>query len=132
MAISIPDTRQYPLVAYASFAFGDTPSGVGQAVFALPQNAVVTGGQVIIDTAYNSATSDAIEVGDAGDDNRYLTTTSVAAVGRTALVPSGYQVANANRNILIEVTSVGAAATAGAGRIQVEYIVEGRSTENFE
>ena len=132
MAISIPDTRQYPLVAYASFALADTASGVGVAVFALPQNAVVTGGQVIIDTAYDSGTSDAIEVGDAGDNNRYLTTTSVAAAGRTALVPTGYQVANANRNIEIEVTSAGTAATEGSGRIQVEYIVEGRSTENFE
>ena len=132
MAISIPDTRQYPLVANASFAFGDLTSGVGAAVFALPQNAVVTGGQVIIDTAFDSATSDNIEVGDAADNNRYLTSTSIAAAGRTALVPSGYQVANANRNIEIEWTGVGAAPSAGAGRIQVEYIVEGRATENFE
>jgi len=132
MTISVPDTRQYPLVANAAFVLADTASGVGAVAFALPQNAVVTGGQVIIDTAYDSGTSDAIEVGDAGDDNRYLTTTSVAAAGRTALVPTGYQVANANRNILVEVTSVGTAATAGAGRIQVAYIVEGRATENFE
>lgn len=132
MAITIPDTRQYPLVANASFAFGDFTSGVGAAVFALPQNAVVTGGQVIIDTAWDSATSDGLEVGDAGDDNRYLTSTDAQSAARTALVPTGYQVTNANRNILVEITSAGGSLSAGAGRIQVEYIVEGRATENFE
>ena len=132
MTISVPDTRQTVLVANVSFAFGDFTSGTGAAACALPQNAVVSGGQMVIDTAWDSGTSDGLEIGDAGSAARYLSSTDAQSAARTALVPTGYQVENANRNILIEVTSAGTAATAGAGRLQVEYIVEGRSIENFE
>lgn len=132
MTIQAPDTRQYPLVATVDFSFADFVSSVGAVACALPQNAVVTGGAIIIDTAFNGTVSVGAEVGDVGAAARYLSTTSVLATGRTALVPTGYQVENANRDVLIEITEGGTASTAGAGRLQVEYVVEGRSTENFE
>jgi hypothetical protein len=133
MAILIPDTRQTVLVATVAFGFADlAASGVGTVALALPQGAVVTGGQMVIDTAFNGSVSVGAEIGDAGSAARYLGATSILSTGRTALVPTGYQVVNANRDILIEVTLGGTANSAGAGRLQVEYIVEGRSIENFE
>jgi hypothetical protein len=132
MTISVPDTRQTPLVATVEFSFADFVSGVGAIACALPQNAVVTGGQIIIDTAFNGSVSVGAEIGDVGVVDRYLGVTSVLATGLTALVPTGYAVENANRNVLIEITEGGTASSQGAGRLQVEYIVEGRSNENFE
>ena len=132
MAITAPDTRQWALVATVDFSFADFVSGVGQVACALPQNAVVTGGAIIIDTAFNGSVSVGAEVGDVGVVARYLGATSVLSTGLTALVPTGYAVENANRDVLIEITEGGTASSAGAGRLQVEYVVEGRATENFE
>lgn len=133
MAINIPDTRQTVLVATVDFTYLDlAASGVGTVACALPQGAVVTGGQLIIDTAFDGSVSVGAEIGDADTAARYLGSTSILSTGRTALVPTGYQVVNANRNVLIEVTLGGTANTQGAGRLQVEYVVEGRSVENFE
>jgi hypothetical protein len=132
MAIQVPDTRQSPLVAIASFVYTDFTSGVGVPVAALPQGAVVTGGYLIVDTAFDGSSTVAADVGDAGTANRYESAQDVkSGADIWALTPTGYSVVNANRNVLLEITA-GGTITAGAGRIIVEYVVDGRSTENFE
>lgn len=133
----LTSARQYPLVAVVDVAQTDLPTGVPVAVLDLPQNAVVTGGQLIIDTAFDSATTDTIDVGfttpnDTPDPNAYLA--GGADNGSTpqsiALVPTG-RAAVGEEQITIENTAAGAEGTAGVGRLVIEYIIDGRHNENF-
>ena len=132
MTISVPDTRQYPLVAYAEFTFADLVSGVASKLVELPLGAVVTGGYYIIDTAFDSGTSDAITIGDADDVDEYHADADAQAAVVSALTVTGIEVTADNTAVNIILTSVGTAATAGAGRLILEYVVPTRSNENFE
>jgi hypothetical protein len=96
---------QYPLVAEFTLNFNDTmlnTSGVSKDfgvstvaetnsfdVINLPYGAVVTGGEWVTETAFDTAGFD-ITVGDATTGNRYLAATDVKGAARTALVPTGY------------------------------------------
>ena len=125
MAISLSVDRQSPLYASADFALADLASGVFEVAVSLPENAEVVGGALVVTTAFDSATSDALDVGDAGASGRYL---SVAAlpVGRTALVPTGYRTVG-KEPVGVTWTGVGVVTT-GAGRLEVEYVIVGRGT----
>ena len=136
MAITKPDVRQYPLTAIVAFTQPDLPTGVPVAVIELPQGAIVTGGQLIIDTAFDSATSDTVDVGftspNATDDpDAYLDggADNGSTAASLALVPTGRE-AVGQEQVTIENTAAGAEGTAGAGRLIVEYIINGRGNEN--
>lgn len=91
----------------------------------LPQGAVVVGGEVVTETAFDALTY-TVSIGDAGSATRYLGATDKKDVGRTALVPTGYRTDGAN----IRMTVVPAdACTAGKMTVRVEYVVENRVTE---
>lgn len=128
MAIIRPAGRQTVLSAYVDFTYTDLTSGTAAACIDLPGGAVVVGGAVRIDTAFNSGTSDALVVGDADTANRYKTSFSIAATGLTALVPDGAPY-TARGQVKITWTAVGTAATAGAGTLRVDYIRRGRANE---
>ena len=132
MTISVPDTRQYPLVAYAEFTYADLVSGVASKLVELPLGAVVTGGYYLLDTAFNSGTSAAITIGDTDVDEYLADANAKDATAVTALTVTGIEVVAANTAVNIILTAVGTAATAGAGRLILEYIVPTRSNENFE
>jgi hypothetical protein len=127
MSITKNAGRQEVISAYVDVALADLTSGAAAAAIDLPPGAVVVGGDVVVDTAFDSGTSDAIVVGDASVANRYLTSTSIAATGRTALVPTGFKVTAAQPAVAVTWTGVGTAATVGALRLRVDYIVRGRS-----
>ena len=118
--------RQYPLVAEVTItATHMNESAVAVPALALPVGAVVTGGSVIVDTAFDAATA-VLDVGDAVLANRYKNDVNVAAAGATALVPTGY--VSEGKPILV--TPVFAdAVTVGSLRLQVHYIIGGRANE---
>lgn len=131
---------QYPLVAEFTFNFDDTmvdTSGaskdfatVGDNVFDvinLPVGAVVTGGEVVTETAVAGSTAYNVKVGDSNDDDRYLGATDRVAAGRTALVPTGY--VSVGEQIRVTVSPTVAAATAGKVTVRVQYIVRHRTNE---
>ena len=129
MAISLSVDRQSPLYASADFVLADVASGVFEVAVSLPENAEVVGGALVITTAFDSATSDALYVGDSGATNRYLTVATGLGslpVGRTALVPTGYRTVG-KEPVGVTWTGVGAVTT-GAGRLEVEYVIVGRGT----
>lgn len=121
--------RQYALAAEVEFTYADFESGVFQPAIEVPPGAVVTGGLLVIDTAFNSGTSDTMTVGDNVDDDEYGAAINAQTAAATALVPTGYEFL-ATGNVGIKLTSVGTAATAGAGRLLVTYQRSGRSNEN--
>ncbi len=122
MAITKNKNRQFKSVAEVAFDFADLASGVAQEAVDLPSGAVRDSVQLYVDEAWNSATSDVIEVGDAASNARHIASVSVAAVGGKAPVTEslGYK-DNAHSAITIKWTGVGAAPTAGKARLIVEY-----------
>jgi len=131
MAIKLNFARQFTKVAYVEVAAADLAGLSGQAQIAikLPPGSIVTGGALVVTTAFNSATSDALVVGDASVANRYLASTSIAAAGRTALTAPGFVTAGGQPAINVTWTGVGAAPSAGSFRLEVHYI--GRGVADF-
>lgn len=132
--------QQYPLVAEFTFKFDDTMvdtagatkdfKTVGSTVvdaINLPVGAIVTGGEVVTETAVGGSTAYNVSVGDSGSATRYLSATDRVAAGRTALVPTGY-VGNGEQ-IRVTVAPTVAAATAGKVTVRVQYIVRNRVNE---
>lgn len=133
---------QYPLVAEFTFNFDDTMvdvagvtkdfKTVGSAVFDvanIPQGAVITGGEVITETAVTGATAYNISVGDSGSATRYLGATDKVAAGRTELVPTGYRTDGANLRLTVAPTV--ANATAGKVTVRVEFVIADRVNEVY-
>lgn len=136
-------TAQDVLSAYFQFNFDDTMADTTDGtvrdfgatsitgtysfeIIPLPPNAMVVGGAVTRQTAFDTA-GYAIEVGDATTDDRYLASTDLKAVGSTALVPTGYIHAS-GENIRFTFTNTDVCTT-GAAVIRVDYIVLDRATE---
>ena len=63
----------------------DVTSGVDVAAMDLPPNAVILSGYFVTTEAWNSTTSDVIDLGDAGSQNRYLNDGNIRSLG--AVVP---------------------------------------------
>lgn len=122
--------RQYALVAIANFTQAELPTGVAVDVLELPPGAVVTKVAVVIDTAFDSVTSDTIDVGDASVADRYDSTVDAQAAGQNDGVPTGFETTSSEPNIQLTNTQVGGEGSAGAGRLIVEYVVAGRHNEN--
>lgn len=95
----------------------------------LPVNAVVVGGELIVETAGVGPTAYTIAVGDSTSATKYLAATSVLATGRTAL--TGLGLAIAGDNMRLTVASTVANATAGKFRLRMEYVTSGRAMENL-
>lgn len=126
----LTDARQYPLVAVASFTQAELPTGVAVPAVQLPQGSVVTKIAVVIDTAFDSVTSDTIDVGDASVADRYDSTVNAQTVGQDDGVPTGFETTSSEPEILLTNTQVGGEGSAGAGRLIVEYVIAGRHNEN--
>ena len=124
--------RREIIAATADFTFADVaPSGVYQAAVDLPAGALVVGGGVSISTAFNSATSDTFSIGDKEGAAAAVGTTYAAAAARAAggsnpIVVTGKRYTQP-ATVGVLWTGVGAAPTTGAGRLTVQYIVDGRA-----
>lgn len=124
MAITLNPARQTALVAEVSFSWADLTANTGEAAINLPSGAVVTGGAFIVDTTPVGAGSTAVKVGDSDDIARYKASGFTTA----ALSVTGFRYPEGG-SVLIKLNSGSTSITEGAGRLVVEYIVEGRSNE---
>lgn len=129
MAFVKDSGRQTVLSAIARFTYEDFTSGTALPVIELPPDAVVVGGMFVLETLWNSATSDTFTVGDEVDDDEYASGINGKTTAYTALTPTGYQY-TATKNIVVKWTGVSTAPTQGAGYLIVNYVREGRSNEN--
>lgn len=124
--------RQEVIAATADFTFADIVSGAYQDAIDVPAGAIVVGGHLAITTLFNSATTDQFSIGDKVGSAAAANTTyaaqsaDVTAVGAVPIVPMGKKYAEPS-TIGIVWTGVGAAPTAGVGRLTVQYIVDGRA-----
>lgn len=105
------------VVDTTALAFGDTSP---KAMFTLPANAVVQKVQVIVDTAFNTAAT--LSVGITGTVSKYMGTgdLDLQTVGSYDVTPK--EIAVGTTEALIA-TYAAAAASAGAARILVTYVI---------
>ncbi len=99
----------------------------------LPVGAVLTGGELIIETAYAGCTAATITLGITGALTTVLGSTSLmAAAGtRTALLlTSALQSNAAGNNVRATIAYTVANATAGKARVRLMYTIDGRTSEN--
>ena len=83
MAIKKNAARQELIVAHLDIGYADpTTYGTAGEAFDLPGNAILFGGDVVVKTAWNSATTATLKLGDATDDDRY----TVLTLGQGAVV----------------------------------------------
>ena len=115
-------------MAHLDIGFADpTTYGTAEEAFDLPGNAILLGGDVVVKTPWNSATTATLKLGDAADDDRYTASAiDLKTAGRTALTLTGYKHTTAQA-LKALIAQTGAAATAGAARITISYYVEGRA-----
>lgn len=122
-------SRQYPLALIFPVTFADLLGGVTVSAADLPGDAVVLRGHFVVTTAWNTGTTDVLDVGlNAANDlanDLDLKTTGAKALTGIYTKPSGV----AGFDITLKSTPVGTVATAGAGYLVVEYIGTNRGNE---
>lgn len=128
MAITKNASRQELVTAFVDIGFADIPTtATAYDALALPINAVVTGGALVVTTAFNTATSATLSVGDATLATRYATTVDLKTAARTALTLTGFTHSSVESMLKATTALVGTTATAGAVRLEVQYYVKGRA-----
>jgi hypothetical protein len=99
----------------------------------MPLGAVVTGGELIVETAFVGIGAGAtITVGIAGDTAALLASTDLDAAtagSRSALLLTKPLVSNGGQNVRITTAGLAATATAGKARLRVQYTIDGRQEE---
>ena len=128
MPITKNTERQSTLLAWVDINLADVATNVQSNVaIDLPVGAVILSGQLITTEAWNSTTSDVMDVGDASSATRYLTDGNIRALGaRVPMVPTGF--ISTGEGLRVTWTSGGGTPTTGKVRLEVEYYIKGRAT----
>jgi hypothetical protein len=132
MSTPVNINRQTILYAERDFDFEDLPSGVATPMIYLPAGSKVLRGGVDIVTAFDSGTSDTLTVGDTegvGDADRYDSAIDAQAAALSTFGAVAGGTIDTAEAITLTNTAVGTAATAGAGTLWIEYVVDNRTTE---
>lgn len=128
MAITKNSARQELIAAFVDINLADLTTNVAANALDLPVNAVVVSGQLITTEAWNSTTSDVLDVGDVTSATRYLTDGNIRALAaRVELVPTGYIHTSTEKQLTVTWTSGGGTPTTGKVRLEVLYYVKGRA-----
>ena len=100
----------------------------------MPLGAVITGGELIVESAYVGIGAGAtLNVGIAGSTSALVSAydlDAAAAGARTALTLTAPLLCNGGANLRLTLAGMTATATAGKVRIRVEYTIDGRKSEN--
>ena len=128
MPITKNSARQELIAAFVDINLADVVNNVVQTALDLPINAIVVDGSLVTTEAWNSTTSDVMDVGDATSATRYLTDGNIRALGaRVPLVPTGLIHDATNNALRVTWTSGGGVPTTGKVRLEVRYYVKGRA-----
>jgi hypothetical protein len=123
--------HQWPLFGYNEMLSKDFAVSATQPVVVLPEGSLVVRAFVLVTTPYNSATTATLSVGDAVTPARYGSGIDLKTAGIKQLTPTGYITPGAGP-VTVTFAQTGTAATAGAARVYVEYVVERKSDEVSE
>lgn len=106
----------------------DATSGTVYDAIPLPTGAIVVGGEIIVDTAFNPTGTATLSVGDSSVANRYANAVNLKSAGRTALTLTGF-VNTGGLPIRLTFALADTAGTAGVVRVNVQFVIDGRVTE---
>lgn len=131
MAITKNVGRQELQVAYVDINLADLTSATDFAAISLPPNCVIDSGYTITTEAWNSTTSDVLDVGDSASQNRYLNDGNIrAANALVALVPTGFL--HPGGDITVRWVSGGGSPTTGKVRLVVKYWQLARAESSYD
>jgi hypothetical protein len=122
MAISKDAARQYPLVAEVRFDAADIPAVAVYEAVDLPAGAVVTGGVFEVITTDAGGGTVKVQIGAV----ELLGATATSAASRTFITETAVAT-TAVDTVDVEVET--AVLTTFAGRLTIEYIIEGKANE---
>jgi len=100
-------------------------------LFDLPAGAVVTGLKAFVTTAFNSATTDSMSIGDTPLATRYMGATDVKVAGDKPTTVTGYQVPAGGATVKLVWTNTGAVPTAGRIYVVADVVIPGKEDEVF-
>lgn len=99
----------------------------------MPSGAVITGGEVIVETAYVGIGAAAtLNIGIAGNTAALLSAYDLDAAvanARTPLLLTSALVCNGGANVRMTIAGMAATATAGKVRVRIQYTIDNRATE---
>lgn len=128
MPITKNPGRQELIVAHVDINLADVVNNVAQAALDLPVGAVIVDGALVTTEAWNSTSTDVMDVGDAASATRYLTDGNIRALNaRVPLVPTGHVHGATSPALTVTWTSGGGTPTTGKVRLEVLYYVKGRA-----
>lgn len=131
MAITKNITRQDVKFAYVDINLANLVSASDAAAIDLPPNSIILSGQAVTTEAWNSTTTDVLDVGDAGSQNRYLNDGNIRTLGaRVPLVPTGF--VTDGSPLTVRWVSGGGVPTTGKVRLEVQYVQQGRADSTYE
>lgn len=95
----------------------------------MPVGAVITGGEIIVETAYAGPTAATLSLGTAAATTSLANAVDLKTVGRTALTLTSSLAAGDGSNLRMTLNYTVANATAGRVRVRVMYTIDGRAGE---
>ncbi|MHC4537300.1 MAG: hypothetical protein ACYS6K_25455 [Planctomycetota bacterium] len=113
------------LTQTATFAYTDT--GAFATTIILPAGAQIIDQIVDITTAWNSVTSDALEIGTLADPDAFGDVADLQTAGRTVVDPDATQcgdiddIGTSDVTVYLKITSAGGSLSAGAARVTITY-----------
>ena len=112
-------------------------------VINLPYGAIISHGEVIVDTVYTGNTAATIKVGNETTDGLYLTATTMMSITAGTKYPFTMNVASgtdtavsaiggyAGKNVRVTLTHTATNSTAGKFRVRVYWSIEGKMDEVY-
>lgn len=120
------DGRQYTLVADQEFTYAYLANGVASALkVALPAGAIILGGGVLVQTAWDGTTV-TLNVGDSASATRYASAVNLKAAGYTELTKGFFNAAGLDVQL---VPAIAGTPTVGKARLIVQYAIAGVAVE---
>lgn len=95
----------------------------------MPVGAVITGGEIIVETAFTGSTVATLSLGTAAATTSLANAVDLKTVGRTALTLTSSLAAGDGSNLRMTLNYTVANATAGRVRVRVMYTIDGRAGE---
>ncbi len=127
MPITKNEGRSEVKSATVTFRVTDVAAGADEQAILMPANSTIISGEVVTEQGWNSTSTDVIDVGDAGSQNRYLNDGNFRAAGaRVALVPTGH-VYTSPTWVTVRWASGGGTPNTGRSRLEIQYIELGRA-----
>lgn len=109
-----------------SYDYDDITDESAETLGVIPAGSLVINAGVIVETAFNSATSDTLDIGTSADGNGFATLldlTTAGVIQADELATSDDVVASSDTTITFEWNGTGTAPSAGRIHVFVEYLV---------